>query len=371
MKNAKKILALVLVAMLSVGVLASCGEGESPEDTTAPTETQPSEGGETQPAETEPEDTEPVFDPAPIVDNTFGVANSTLVAFLDFEGTDATLNVFTGNEDKSVSGAYTLDAEKLVIGDTEFTYKLIGTFLTLETGDVKYQLTKSTEETEANYKGAYMLLTNAWSGDGASLSFDGANATIVIDGTEVNYTGAYTLDSATSLTVKDTSSGDPTNLALDCETEWSSIEAGDAYPGNLAVDGDTSTRWSSDYVDPSSLIVDLGAVKSVGGVRISFEAAYSIEYAVSVSTDKENWTEVVRVTDNATSGQDVFIDHSFDATDAQYVKFEGFSRATTYGHSLYEFEVYEKLLGVASTTLAYDGETVALTYGDTTYNLTK
>lgn len=374
MKNSKKILALILAGLMSVSILASCGEKEGAEDTTeAPSVTEPAGGEEdttTAPAETEPA----AFDASGITSNTFGIANSNLVAYLSFDGSNASLSLISAGEDKSVSGACTIDETNLTIGDKTFTYKFIANFLTLQDGETKYQLTKSADDAKAaEYKGAYDLMTNKWSGDGASLSFENGTATIKIDGTDVDYNGTYTLENGTALTIKDTSKGNPTNLATECEMFESGRE-NDSFPGSLAVDGDYTTRFSSAYEDPSFLTVNLGAKKTVGAVMIYWEAAYGKEYNIEVSTDNENWTTVAEIKDNATSGaadNPVPVSHSFTPVEAQYVRMYGLVRATEYGYSIYEFEVYEKLLGEAATTLAYNADTIALTYNGTTYNLSK
>ena len=377
MKNLKKIIALILVALMSLTVLASCGGDDTPADDT---DAVVNEGGDTAAGDTEPAgeetpaETEPAgFDPAPIVDNSFGAVNSSVIAFLSFSGSDASLSIYTGGEDKSVSGAYTIDETVLKIGDTSFDYKMVGTFLTLQSGETKYQLTKATDETAPNFKGAFALVTGAWSGDGASISFDGASATIKIDGTSIDYTGAYEFGNATTLNIKDTSSGNPTNLALECEAGALALE-NDTMPASFAFDGDFATRVSSSYEDLNDIWVDLGSKKAVGGVSIYWEAAMGKEYNIEVSDNGTDWTVVAEERDNSTSGTadaPVAVNYSFTPVEAQYVRMNGLLRATEWGYSIFEMEVYEKLLGEADATLAYNGDAIALTVDGNTYNLSK
>jgi acyl-homoserine lactone acylase PvdQ len=108
------------------------------------------------------------------------------------------------------------------------------------------------------------------------------------------------------------------------------------YPPSQAVDGDMSTRWSSDWDDNESITVDLGAVQPVGRVVLNWEAAYGKAYDVDVSTDGQNWTTVYSTT-TGTGGQD---NDRFTVTNARYVRMQGVTRGTGWGYSLYEFQIY-------------------------------
>ncbi|BFH59764.1 discoidin domain-containing protein [Paenibacillus azoreducens] len=130
------------------------------------------------------------------------------------------------------------------------------------------------------------------------------------------------------------------NLALHQATESSETEF-PYYSSDKAVDGDVSpnSRWSSAYVDDAWFIVDLGAPKDVSKVIIKWQGAYAEKYQLLVSTDKTNWTNV--------SGGDGIINSkgnldiiTFDPQQARYVKFQGVKRATVFGNSFFEFEVY-------------------------------
>ncbi|WP_195575572.1 discoidin domain-containing protein [Paenibacillus sp. 1001270B_150601_E10] len=128
------------------------------------------------------------------------------------------------------------------------------------------------------------------------------------------------------------------NLALQKATESSQTE----FPNlssDKAVDGNESTRWLSKYVDAAWYTVDLGEVKDINKVVIKWQTAYAEQYQILVSTDKKKWTNI--------SGKGKVI-HSkgkldileFDVKQARYVKFQGVKRATVFGNSFFEFEVY-------------------------------
>jgi hypothetical protein len=118
-------------------------------------------------------------------------------------------------------------------------------------------------------------------------------------------------------------------------TTASSTEAG--WTGAaLATDGNTGTRWSSLFTDPQWISVDLGATRSVSRVRLNWEAAYGKAYRVEVSTDNQNWSTV-----NTQPASDGGIDDiTFTAANARYVRVTGTARATQWGYSLWEMEVY-------------------------------
>lgn len=369
----KKLVALILCALLCSSAFVSCGGGGGVE-TTAPaanTETTAPAGGDAAetPVEEETEAEAPAFDASKLTGQAWGVANSTVVGALTFDGDNATLNIYENGEDKSISGACTVEDGKMTIDGTEIGWQVVASFCKLTVGDKNYSLSKADSADAA--KGPYTLLTNSWSGDGMTLSFDGAKATVAVDG-GINYTGTYTLDSASSLTIPDESAGSFENIAIGATATSNSIEDGTSWNPELANDGDSATRFSSAYNDPEWWMVDFGEVKKVGAAIIYFEAAYSTEFYFEVSTDGENWTEVARVTDNSTSGADVPVEVRFDGQhDAQYVRYTGVSRGTTYGHSFWELELYEAIAGVAACDLSYSGDTVTVTLDGTSYKLSK
>ncbi len=129
--------------------------------------------------------------------------------------------------------------------------------------------------------------------------------------------------------------GEP-NLARDSQVTASSSST----PGKnavYAIDGDTQTRWASvSGLDNQWIMLDLGQLYSVDMVRLDWEAAYAIEYKIQVSADAVNWVDAVHVVDG--TGGDEY--KTFPATTARYVRMLGIRRATVYGFSLWEFEVY-------------------------------
>ncbi len=87
----------------------------------------------------------------------------------------------------------------------------------------------------------------------------------------------------------------PTNLALHRPAVASS-EFGAQYAASFAVDGDMSTRWSSQFSDPQWIYVDLGQTYAVSEVVLRWETAFGADYQVQVSNDSNNWTTIRTIT---------------------------------------------------------------------------
>ncbi|WP_310551479.1 cellulase family glycosylhydrolase [Paenibacillus glufosinatiresistens] len=126
-----------------------------------------------------------------------------------------------------------------------------------------------------------------------------------------------------------------TNAALGRTAAASSTEDSSKTPA-MAVDGNSSTRWSSSYSDPQWISVDLGSATPVEGVKLNWEVAYAKAYQIQLSTDNQKWTTVY----STTSGDGGIDNISFASQSARYVRMYGTQRATSYGYSLWDFEVY-------------------------------
>jgi chitodextrinase len=133
-------------------------------------------------------------------------------------------------------------------------------------------------------------------------------------------------------------SGPGTNLALNKTVTVSTTSTiNPANTGNKAVDGNaTTTRWESQYTDPSWIYVDLGSAVSINHVILKWETAFADQYQIQVATTVGTWTTVF----STTTGNGGTDDITFTATNARYVRMNGTHRGTQYAYSLYEFEVY-------------------------------
>lgn len=126
-----------------------------------------------------------------------------------------------------------------------------------------------------------------------------------------------------------------TNVVSSKSATASSSEDSTKTPA-MAIDGNPSTRWSSNYSDPQWISIELESATNINGVMLNWEVAYAKSYIIQTSTDNLNWTTVY-----STTTGDGGIDHiSFETKSAKYVRMYGTERATNYGYSLWDFEVY-------------------------------
>ncbi|XXT25078.1 discoidin domain-containing protein [Sorangium sp. So ce429] len=105
-------------------------------------------------------------------------------------------------------------------------------------------------------------------------------------------------------------------------------------PASAAVDGSTTTRWSSTFSDPQWLQVDLGSSQQICQVTLQWEAAYGRAFQIQVSNDASTWTTVYATTTGTGGTQTLPVSGA-----GRYVRMYGTQRGTGYGYSLYDFKV--------------------------------
>ncbi|SEG53514.1 beta-glucosidase [Thermomonospora echinospora] len=119
----------------------------------------------------------------------------------------------------------------------------------------------------------------------------------------------------------------------------SSWEGGNAPAA--ALDGRTTTRWASLPGDDQWLRIDLGGAATITGLTLNWEAAYATGYRVEVSDNGSTWTTLHSTTTGKGGIENLAVSGR-----GRYVRFTGTARATGYGYSLWEFQVY----GTVDTT---------------------
>jgi hypothetical protein len=139
------------------------------------------------------------------------------------------------------------------------------------------------------------------------------------------------------------SSCSTTDAALNRPATASSLENA-SLPASAAVDGNTSTRWSSAFSDPQWLQVDLGSSQTICEVTLDWEAAYATAFQIQVSPNGTNWTTVYSATTGTGGTQTLSVSGT-----GRYVRMYGTARATPYGYSLWEFGVYTTGAGAGPT----------------------
>ncbi|MFG1811319.1 discoidin domain-containing protein [Streptomyces sp. NPDC049040] len=152
-------------------------------------------------------------------------------------------------------------------------------------------------------------------------------------------------------------SGVPVNLSLNPGAKATASYQDGTYTAANAIDGNPSSRWSSDHSNDNSawIQVDLGGQYNVTTAVLTWEAAYAKAYKVQVSDDGSHWTDTYSTTTGQGGTETVDVGKS-----ARYVRMQGVTPNTPYGYSLYEFEV--------DGTPAGGGGGAPSVYGDAGYS---
>jgi len=125
------------------------------------------------------------------------------------------------------------------------------------------------------------------------------------------------------------------NIAYQKPVTVSSTESGDNVAAN-AVDANGNSRWSSLYNDNEWIYVDLGSQFDIQRVRLDWEAAFARAYKIQLSNDAITWNTIY----DTSTGDGSVDDISNLVGSGRYVRINGVQRGTSWGYSLWEFEVY-------------------------------
>lgn len=183
---------------------------------------------------------------------------------------------------------------------------------------------------------------------------------------EMNFLSKEYYGSVTILPVQEPEPRPRTNLALHRPAVISSND-GAEDTARYSFDGNLATRSGTKRgIDPGWLYVDLGEARTINRVHLVWEAAYGRSYRIQVTNedpsvhgDATNWTDVY----STTAGKGGLEEIAFDEVEARYVRMYGTVRATQYGYSLWEMEVYGPEIFVDS--IALDRSELHLALGET------
>jgi hypothetical protein len=137
----------------------------------------------------------------------------------------------------------------------------------------------------------------------------------------------------------------PPNIALNRPATALNTTTSPGQTPDMAVDGQTNTRWGGGMVSPNWFQIDLGEVHDIFRVFILWEASFAVNYYIEVSMDGETWERVYTVTGNTGGGRNkLMLD---EMARGRYIRM--FATVGTgpagWGISMWEFEVYGILVG--------------------------
>jgi hypothetical protein len=145
------------------------------------------------------------------------------------------------------------------------------------------------------------------------------------------------------------------------KTATASSSENGSFPASAAVDGNAGTRWSSAFSDPQWLRIDLGGTATITSVTLNWEAAYARAFQIQTSADGNAWTTIYSTTTGTGGVQSITANGS-----GRFIRVNGTSRATPYGYSLWEFQVFGTVSGGPTTPPPTGGSTMPDTFwGDT------
>lgn len=113
---------------------------------------------------------------------------------------------------------------------------------------------------------------------------------------------------------------------------------GQDYPKEYAVDGDPSTRWSSNFNKSGEWItVDLGALIDIRRVELTWSGStWANRFRLQISNDNTHFTDIV--TDGVAAGEGLQTLPVFGT--GRYIRLYAEEAAADWGISLYSFSVY-------------------------------
>jgi len=151
---------------------------------------------------------------------------------------------------------------------------------------------------------------------------------------------------------------EPRDLAYRAPVMASSVENPKLFGGECITDGNGArTRWSSDFANDQFVIVDLGVISEIFGVRVQWEAAFASDYSLEISNDLQEWKGVV----NKATGHAGWADHKIPFTNsARYVRLSCKKRATPYGFSIHTVQVFGRRRKAKSISEFSKGDTVEI-----------
>jgi hypothetical protein len=162
-----------------------------------------------------------------------------------------------------------------------------------------------------------------------------------LDGTKADkYSLQSTIDVAPNAATDALTLDFITNSLTHGAKAYASSISNDAGDASAIVDGIDGSRWASNYNDDEWIYLDLGEKKEVATIVLNWEAACAESYQLQISDDAQNWKDIYA--NNHSKGGIETI--KIKPVSFRYLKMKGLKRATQWGYSLYEIELYGKTI---------------------------
>ncbi|HIB38124.1 discoidin domain-containing protein [Mesonia sp.] len=124
----------------------------------------------------------------------------------------------------------------------------------------------------------------------------------------------------------------PYNLAKDRKV----VASSEVKSATNLTDASSGSRWESEAEDNQWIYVDLGENKELELVTLRWENAYAKAYDLQISKDAKKWNTVYSTKEGKGKTENI----ELDTEKARYVRLKLNKRATQFGYSLFEMEVY-------------------------------
>jgi beta-glucosidase len=146
---------------------------------------------------------------------------------------------------------------------------------------------------------------------------------------DIRLTGTFTVNSIPSSDLANTALHQPVTVSSAMSTNTA---------GSAAVDGDTTTAWSSSAGDPQWISADLGMMRDLSRVRLCWNTNYASSYAIQISSDGTSWTPIFDTNNDLGGVEDILVSGR-----GRYVRIYGTAEGSPgNGYSLSELEVYSQ-----------------------------
>ena len=131
------------------------------------------------------------------------------------------------------------------------------------------------------------------------------------------------------------------------------------YAARYAVDGDTATRWSSNFGDSEWWQAEFEEPQFLAGMKILWETAFAEKYEIAVSDDGQKWKTVYDVLEGDGQTDILF----FAPVRAKFLRIVCKQRGTGWGNSIWEIEFFtdrQQVETLASSAAENRGAALAL-----------